>query len=176
MIPRRPLASLAAASLVALAGCSDGPFGPIGPLAGDVFALSHVNGQPLPVVLWEDAAGVRLEIVDETLAFHPFGRVERARTLRYADADGAAQATTIRNVTYYRVREGPTEVSATGLVLRIGSFVECPAPSPTSLSVACDPEEQAVVDGDALQLTSIAYGAMSAIPLAMRFELADAVR
>lgn len=177
MIPRRPLATLAAASLLLLAGCSDGPFAPIGPLAGEVYVLSQVNGHLLPAVVWEEQpGGVRLEIIGGTLEFRPFGRVERTRILRLVEpAAGTASTTTIRQATYYRVREA-SPISAAGLPVRIGSLFPCPAPSPTALSVACDPEESAVVNGDVLELASVAYGAMSVTPLALRFERASVFR
>jgi len=173
MIPRRPLAALAALPLVALAGCSDGPFAPIGPLAGEHYLLSHVNGEPLPALVWGAPDGARLEIVAERLAFRPFARVERERVLRYTDEEGAVETTTHRIVAYYRVRTEPTEVSSPGTVLRIGGLHPCPAPSPTSLSVACDPEEQAIVHDGELRLATIMYGAMDVRPLTMRFERYD---
>lgn len=173
MSPRRPLAALAAASLLLLAGCSDGPFAPVGPLAGEHYALSAVNGAPLPAVLWEEPGGTRLEIVGETLEFRPFFRLERTRTVRYTSADGAAQTTTLRSATYYRVSTEPTTMSLLGLGVRIGGLAPCPPPLPNALSVACDPDEPAVVAGGTLHLTSVAYGAMSAMTLAMRFERYD---
>lgn len=173
MIPRRPLAVLATASLLALAGCSDGPFAPIGALAGRQYMLTHVNAGPLPGVVWSEPAGARLEIVGESIRFRAFGRVERARTYRHVGADGAAETTTLRTTTYYRVRDEPTEISSPGIVVRIASLVPCPAPAPTELSVACDPEEQAIVNDDELRLTSVAYGAMSATTLVLRFERVD---
>lgn len=176
---RRPLASLAAlaaAPLLLLAACSDAPFAPLGPLAGDVYALTQVDGASLPAVLWEEPSGARLEVLGETLEFRAYHRVERTRTVRYTSADGTAQTTAMRNATYYHVRSGPTEVSAPGLVVRIGGPVPCPPPAPNALSVACDPEEQAVVSGDELRLTSVVYGATSVVTLAMRFERAAAPR
>ena len=176
MIRRRPLASLAAASILALvapAGCSDGPFAPIGPFAGQHYLLSHVDGAPLPARVWGAPDGARLEIVGETLEFRALSRVERTRVLRFTDERGAAETTTHRAVSYYRVREEPTEVSAPGVVLRIGGLHPCPPPSPTSLSVACDPEEQAIVHEGELRLTSIVYGAMDVRTLVMRFERYD---
>ena len=170
MVPRRPLAALGAAALLALAACSDGPFGPIGALAGERYLLTHVNGAPLPALLWGDPAGARLELLGEALAFRPFGRVERTRIVRFTGADGSVETSRRPTVSHYRVRDEPTEVSAPGVVLRIVGASTCPPPSPSSLSVACEPEEQAVVSGDELRLTSIVYGAMSATTITMRFE------
>ena len=64
-------------------------------------------------------------------------------------------------------------MSAPGAVLRIGGLHPCPVPSPTSLSVACDPDEQAVVHDGELRLTTIMYGAMDVRPLALRFLRTD---
>ena len=143
------------------------------PFAGQRYVLSQVNGEPLPALVWGTPEGARLELVGETLEFRAFLRVERARTLRFTDEQGSAETTTHRTVAYYRVREEPTEVSAPGTVLRIAGLHPCPPPSPNSLSVACDPDEQAVVHDGELTLTSIVYGAMDVRTLAMRFVRTD---
>ncbi len=169
MIPRRPLAALAAASLVALAACSDGPLFPHGPFADERYVLTHVNGEPLPALVWSTPDGARLEIVAERLSFRSFARVERERTLRHTDAQGAVETTTFRSTSSYRIPEGPTEVSSPGTVLRIGGPHACPPPMPNALSVACEPHEQAIVHDGELRLTSVMYGATNVWPLVMRF-------
>lgn len=177
MPPRRSLAALAAAPLLALTACSDGPFAAIGPLAGEHFMLTQVNGQPLPAVVWAEPAGARLELVGETLEFRPLFRVARARTLRYTAANGTVETTTQRQLTYYQVggvyqAQAAASTSAAGLPLRVGSLSPCPTP-PGALSVACEPAEPGVVHGDELQLTRFVHGATSATVLALRFARYD---
>ena len=177
MSPRRSLVALAAVPLLALAACSDGPFAAIGPLAGEHFMLTQVNGQPLPAVVWAEPAGARLELVGETLEFRPLFRVARARTLRYTAANGTVETTTHRHVTYYHVgdvyqAQAASSTGAAGLPVRVGSLSPCPT-RPGALSAACEPAEPGVVHGDELRLTAFAHGATTVTVLALRFARYD---
>ena len=168
MPARRPRVALAA--MLALAACAE-PTGPLADLADGTYALAQVNGVPLPYRVAGDAVGPRSEIVAETLAFRSFGRLRRTRTLRTTDADGQVATLVLRRDTYYR-RTDATEVSAPGVVLRIGAVFPCPQPSPLALSVACEPDERAVADGDVLDVSTTFHGAMAAPALVLRFERA----
>ena len=163
---RRPLVALAAA--LALAACSDAT-GPVAELAGERYALRSVDGQPLPFLLAGTPTGARQELVAETLEFRALGRLRRTRTLRSTDAAGAVETVTLRRDTYYRPSEAG-EVSAPGVVLRVGSIIECGPPLPNALSVACDPVDRAVASGGVVTLTSPFFGAMSVTALTLRFE------
>lgn len=133
-------AAVAAAAL----GCRD-PGTPASALTGS-YALTAVNGRPLPAVVDTGASGFGAVLAD-TLVFGPDGRVTRTFVLRRVEAARAGDATSHPRLDLeYRLR---------GTSLRVGWFTPCP---PNALCIAND-SGTVSPDGAAVALTTHLYGA-----------------
>jgi hypothetical protein len=117
-----------AALLLAALGCSGDGRSPFGPseLLGATYALTSVNGEPLPFTLWTEASGASATLVGESLVFGAGDRVERRRVLRQTSAQGV---TTTEPMTI------PQEYRRSGLAIEIGWFEPCP---PNALCIGND--------------------------------------
>jgi len=144
--------------LLAVLGCSGDGRSILAPsaLAGASYALTSINGQPLPFTLWSEASGASATMVSESVVFGAAGQVERRRVLRYTDAHGAVMTETM---TF------PQEFRRSGLRIEIGWFRPCPP------NASCIGNDLGTLTAATLRLTSNMYF-VDGRPSELRYEAA----